>query len=88
MGKSRRRLRFPLYELIRTVRESRSCTKYAEEPLIDAPLAASLSRCTCGYSQTLLYNEERPHGAIGHRPPMTLHNHDGDPNIMTKIGKL
>ncbi|MER9357686.1 helix-turn-helix domain containing protein [Mesorhizobium sp. M0514] len=35
-GKSRRRLRFRLYELIRTVRESRNCTKYAEEPLIDA----------------------------------------------------
>jgi len=23
------------------------------------------------------YNEERPHGAIGQRPPITLHNHDG-----------
>ena len=26
------------------------------------------------------YNEERPHGAIGNRPPITLHNHDGDPS--------
>ena len=23
------------------------------------------------------YNEERPHGAIGQRPPITLLNHDG-----------
>jgi putative transposase len=23
------------------------------------------------------YNEERPHGAIGHKPPITLLNHDG-----------
>ena len=26
------------------------------------------------------YNEERPHGAIGQRPPITLHNHDGGPS--------
>lgn len=26
------------------------------------------------------YNEERPHGAIGQRPPIVLLNHDGDPS--------
>jgi putative transposase len=26
------------------------------------------------------YNEERPHGAIGQRPPITLHNRDGEPS--------
>jgi putative transposase len=26
------------------------------------------------------YNEERPHGAIGNRPPITLHNRDSDPS--------
>ena len=26
------------------------------------------------------YNEERPHGAIGQRPPITLHNHDRGPS--------
>ncbi|TFV28590.1 hypothetical protein E4K64_37385 [Bradyrhizobium frederickii] len=30
-----------------------------------------------GRSQSLLYNEERPHGAIGNRPPILLHNHVG-----------
>ncbi|MCA6104070.1 hypothetical protein [Bradyrhizobium australafricanum] len=30
--------------------------------------------CGCGRSQTLLYNEERPHGAIGNRPPILLQN--------------
>jgi putative transposase len=26
------------------------------------------------------YNEERPHGSIGQRPPIALHRHDGDPS--------
>jgi putative transposase len=26
------------------------------------------------------YNEERPHGSIGQRPPIMLHHHDGDPS--------
>ena len=26
------------------------------------------------------FNEERPHGAIGHLPPITLNIHDGDPS--------
>jgi hypothetical protein len=32
---------------------------------------------SCGRSQTSLYNEERPHGAIGNKPPILLQNHDG-----------
>ncbi|WP_194461710.1 hypothetical protein [Bradyrhizobium sp. CCBAU 53421] len=32
---------------------------------------------SCGRSQTLLYNKERPHGAIGNRPPILLQNHVG-----------
>jgi hypothetical protein len=31
----------------------------------------------CGRSQALLYNEERPHEAIGQQPPIMLLNHDG-----------
>ena len=27
---------------------------------------------SCGRSQTSLYNEERPHGAIGNKPPTVL----------------
>lgn len=36
------------------------------------------------------YNEERPHGAIGQRPPITLFNHDGaaGPPSWPKAGKL
>ena len=36
------------------------------------------------------YNEERPHGAIGQRPPITLLNHDGaaGPPSWPKAGKL
>jgi putative transposase len=26
------------------------------------------------------YNEVRPHGAIGNKPPITLQNHDGVPS--------
>jgi putative transposase len=29
------------------------------------------------------YNEERPHGAIGHRAPITLLNHDGAPSAQS-----
>jgi putative transposase len=36
------------------------------------------------------YNEERPHGAIGQKAPITLLDHDGtsSPTIMMKPGKL
>jgi putative transposase len=29
------------------------------------------------------YNEERPHGAIGNRPPIWLQKHDGDPSSLS-----
>ncbi|MDQ2079039.1 hypothetical protein RA307_02515 [Xanthobacteraceae bacterium Astr-EGSB] len=34
-------------------------------------------QCTTGRQRRKYYNEERPHGAIGQKPPMTLLNHDG-----------
>jgi hypothetical protein len=38
---------------------------------------------SCGRSQTSLYNEERPHGAIGNRPQILLQNHVGAPSPPT-----
>ncbi len=34
------------------------------------------------------YNEERPHGAIGNRPPILLHNHVGASRQRDRGAKL
>ena len=45
---------------------------------------------SCGRSQTLLYNEDRPHGAIGNKPPASLMSSRRriQPAGVTKAGKL
>ena len=45
---------------------------------------------SCGRSQTLLYNEDRPHGAIGNKPPGFPHDSRRriQPAGVTKAGKL
>src|ERR1700732_392959 len=42
------------------------------------PICTAVPETQCrGCSPVLLYNEERPYGAIGQKPPITLLNHDG-----------
>ena len=48
-----------------------------EDQTTDAMGTAVLETRFRGCSQALLYNEERPHGAIGQQTPIMLLNHDG-----------
>ena len=50
----------------------------SEDQTTDARGTAVPETRSRGCSQALLYNEERPHGAIGNKPPIMLQNHDGE----------